>query len=285
MVREPTETRPRPQPNCRTNCVEKGSLVVGTGTMSGFKVCPGESVTFSAHNVTDTGGTNEIVCTLPDGSTTTNLMAIPPGGVLYKWELFRGGVFVKRGTGSPKTEVLDKPGNYICTWKAVPLRKECAPSSVDLPSQTASAVLLPILAQKSPPDGGTVSSGDYLCQNQSQSIDFSVPPSSDINTAELRWSVKPASAGTFPDGNTGPNVRWLQADGYVSNMPDDVVIEVHHGSGKCGEFKLTVFSISGFPRVLWLEERLTLPIDVRPAQANVDTIVGGNETGTYSRWN
>jgi hypothetical protein len=124
-------------------CLNNGSLSGGTIAVDPPVACIGDTITFTASGVVDSGGVKRVFCS----AKTT----IPPGGVTYAWTLalplgYPPPLPPLMGTGAMVNVVAKVAGAYSCTFTAA-VTRQCPPGSrqisgsKNVPPHTCTATL------------------------------------------------------------------------------------------------------------------------------------------------
>ena len=114
---------------CSETCIDNGSLSSGSVTGSpSTEACVGDTISFSASGVSDSGGMKERVC--DDG--TTEQISVPPGAIMYSYTV-SGPSGSMSGMGSSVSLTAMAEGTYTASFTAETMR-ECAPGSISVGS-------------------------------------------------------------------------------------------------------------------------------------------------------
>jgi hypothetical protein len=123
---------PAPPPDCECkNCTRPGTLSGGSVVAAKDLVCLGETLTFTASGVVDSGG--ETACA--DGTPSTDPAATPD----YQWTVERDGAVVSSGQGPVATLTPTKAGVHTCTFTAT-VQRLCPPPTLALAPKSATVV-------------------------------------------------------------------------------------------------------------------------------------------------
>jgi len=147
------------------------------------------------------------------------------------------------------------------------------------------------LSALTPNKRATVPNGAYFLKGQGEEIDLSVTFSSPLsslpfNTNDIVWTVTPSSAGDFtgPNGANGQSVTWTQADDFVSNAEDDLILTVTAPNMRPKSMNLTVYSIENVnTRVMLPSDTQTFPIsaaNVRPRDVKLTKVANRMNNAT-----
>lgn len=100
-------------------CVDHGALTGGIIDIEPAVPCLGDVLTFTLSGVVNTGGIKRVDCYAKT--------AVPGAAVTYAWRITRPDQTVLTGTGAVATVVVERPGNYSCTFTAT-AERECPPA-------------------------------------------------------------------------------------------------------------------------------------------------------------
>jgi hypothetical protein len=115
----------------------------------------GDTITFTASGVSDSGGQAEVEC--PGGQEGTTSESIPAGSIMYEYTLSTPDGSMM-GMGTTATVTAEKCGEYSVTFQAM-VDRECMPSSITVGQEMVSVEAAQI-AELEIRDGGRVAMGD-----------------------------------------------------------------------------------------------------------------------------
>lgn len=126
---------------CNTTCIEPGELTNLVLNRDGpATACKGDTISFSAAGVIDTGGTGLRECKDEEGNiTSTEEVDIAPGTPTYNWVIRKDGAIVATGTGPVASVKADSTGTYTANMTASVTRK-CLDTTVDLNAVSTNVV-------------------------------------------------------------------------------------------------------------------------------------------------
>ncbi len=122
-------------------CIDHGTLLGGTVFAEPWVVCVGNTITFMADGVVDSGGSKRVECAE---------VSIPPTVPTYTWFIQKPDGVIEEGEGSVASIVADLPGYYWC-WFMATANRECEPGPHVLDPIDA----LAIYAEMNPITSGT----------------------------------------------------------------------------------------------------------------------------------
>ncbi len=179
--------------NCNTECQDEGTLTAaGAATVSKECLCVGQSVTFTAPEVTDSGGDQLEEC---EGEEPTSV-PIPAGTPTYMYEISRGGSVVASGSGQTVPYTAPTPGVYSCSW-TVSVTRDCPPADITVGPVQATAVEITGLTVAN----AVATAGDPDCYVTTNDA----PPTNVVITATINpvCSPVPADLITWTGGTAG----------------------------------------------------------------------------------
>ncbi len=136
-------------------CLDNGSLSGGMIDVDRDPVCVGDTITFTASGVVDSGGIKRVDCTAK--------MPIPAVTPNYKWTVTKPDGTTVKGSGSVATILTTKPGTYYIVYTAM-AERECPPSDITIGPKMAEAIE-PDLDLAGISDEDEENPGGFLCVN------------------------------------------------------------------------------------------------------------------------
>jgi len=234
-------------------CVDNGTLEkanpTDTITVSADTVCVGDTVTFTAPAVVDTGGLKWVNCA-----------DVPlSGGVEYHWSLtlpagYPAPLPPTSGTGASVSVNALVAGSYAASFTATPTRTECPPGNLALGSASADTGVIEITAERIDQDNPTNAAWEALAEglpvyggseaSTADNLTLSVSPGP--NVSAIIWSVEGSGGAAYaaPPSPTDPNaVKWDLGD-LLSPAPGKMTFKVRvsytYGSSRCGKFETEI---------------------------------------------
>jgi hypothetical protein len=266
-------------------CLIYGDLSGGTVVASPPVGCVGDTITFTASGVSDSGGQKRVECSPFD------IEPVPP---TYTWVVTKPNGATVNGSGPVATVTSALPGEYSCTFTAKPNR-DCLPADLQIAPATAKGVRLTSETEATTPADRTrttfgIGERVTISVDPPRSATWSVtgggasdPPTgtSTVFTARMSPSV-PVVEAVFAGGTRCPmNFTVIAPDGLTSSLATD------DGCGTLGPPNNSIGAKATFDQVV-------LPTDVSFYRASFrENITGGTfvwpngTTGSYSAtiWN
>ena len=231
--------------SCEERCEDNGGLSGGTISVEPETVCLGETITFTASGVVDSGGVKAINCTKEP---------IPPVSPTYTWNLtippdYPDPLPPLTGSGKVATVAANAPGTYSCTFTATADR-DCPPASRTIGPESAMVTEIPITAEVIDQDDPTNSTWSGLSEgspiyggSEASTADNVrlevIPPAGAVSN--IVWSVEGPGGGSYNPPPSGPGATQWDLGDILNPVPGEITFKVEityaDGQRECGVFE------------------------------------------------